>query len=51
MTLGSHQQAVGKSQSHFTPHWILDRLGEFDLDPCAGNPRPWDIASSQFHGS
>ena len=43
MTIGSHQQAVGKSQSHFTPRWILDRLGEFDTDPCAGNPRPWDI--------
>ena len=44
MTLGSHQQAVGKSQSHFTPRWILDRLGFFfDTDPCAGNPRPWDI--------
>ena len=45
MTLGSHQQAVGKSQSHFTPKWILDRLGEFDTDPCAGSPRPWNIGT------
>jgi len=44
MTLGSHQQTIGKSQSHFTPSWVLDRLGSFDLDPCAGSPRPWDIA-------
>lgn len=44
MTLGSHQQTVGKSQAHFTPRWILDALGPFDLDPCAGLPRPWDCA-------
>jgi len=48
LTLGSHQSAVGKSQSHFTPRWILDRLGEFDLDPCAGSPRPWNIAKVNF---
>lgn len=44
MTLGSHQRCVGKSQSHFTPKWIIDALGPFDLDPCAGDPRPWDCA-------
>jgi len=45
MALGSHQRTVGKSQSHFTPRWILDRLGKFGLDPCAGHPRPWDCAT------
>jgi len=35
MTLGSHQQTVGKSQDHLTPRWIIDTLGPFDLDPCA----------------
>ena len=44
MTLGSHQQSIGKSQVHLTPRWILDRLGKFDLDPCAATIRPWDIA-------
>ena len=44
MTLGSHQQTVGKSQNHITPKWIIDRLGPFDLDPCAADPRPWDCA-------
>jgi site-specific DNA-methyltransferase (adenine-specific) len=38
MTLGSHQQCVGKSQIHITPKWIVDRLGPFDLDPCAADP-------------
>lgn len=44
MTLGSHQRTIGKSQVHFTPREILDRLGTFDTDPCAGSPRPWDCA-------
>jgi DNA N-6-adenine-methyltransferase (Dam) len=45
MTLGSHQRAIGKSQVHLTPRWIIDALGPFDLDPCAADPRPWDCAS------
>lgn len=44
MTLGSHQQSIGKSQVHLTPKWIIDALGPFDLDPCAADPRPWDCA-------
>jgi hypothetical protein len=44
VTLGSHQTAIGKSQDHFTPRWLLDRLGPLDLDPAAGDPRPWDVA-------
>ncbi|OLB76393.1 MAG: hypothetical protein AUI16_08900 [Alphaproteobacteria bacterium 13_2_20CM_2_64_7] len=45
MTLGSHQQTVGRSQVHITPKWIIDRLGPFDTDPCAADPRPWDCAA------
>lgn len=48
MTLGSHQRTVGKSQVHLTPKWIIDRLGPFDLDPCAADPRPWDCASTNY---
>jgi hypothetical protein len=48
MTLGSHQKAVGKSQVHLTPKWITDALGPFDLDPCAADPRPWDIAKTNY---
>lgn len=44
MTLGSHQRAIGKSQVHITPRFILDALGQFDLDPCAADTRPWDCA-------
>jgi DNA N-6-adenine-methyltransferase (Dam) len=45
MTLGSHQRCVGQSQDHITPKWILDRLGEFDMDPAAADPRPWSCAN------
>jgi DNA N-6-adenine-methyltransferase (Dam) len=53
MTLGSHQQCVGKSQGHITPLWLLQAIGAhgeldglrgFDLDPCAADPRSWDCA-------
>jgi hypothetical protein len=48
MTLGSHQRTIGKSQVHLTPKWIIDRLGPFDLDPCAADPRPWDCAAVNY---
>jgi DNA N-6-adenine-methyltransferase (Dam) len=48
VTIGSHQACVGKSQTHITPRWILDALGEFDLDPCAANPRPWSCATHNY---
>jgi hypothetical protein len=48
MTLGSHQAAIGKSQIHLTPKWLLDVLGPFDLDPAAADPRPWDVAACNF---
>jgi hypothetical protein len=48
MTLGSHQQTVGKSQNHITPRSIIDAVGPFDLDPCAAAPRPWDCAACNY---
>jgi hypothetical protein len=48
MTLGSHQQAIGKSQAHLTPQWIVRELGTFDLDPAAASPRPWDCATTNY---
>jgi DNA N-6-adenine-methyltransferase (Dam) len=48
MTLGSHQQSIGKSQNHITPKWLLDCLGEFELDPCAADPRPWSCARVNY---
>ena len=48
MTLGSHQTSTGKTQIHITPRWIIEVLGPFDLDPAAGNPRPWDCAAVNY---
>ena len=32
-----------------TPKWILDALGQFDLDPCAApSPRPWSSAKRHY---
>lgn len=47
MTLGSHQQSVGKDQARFTPRWITDPLGPFATDAAAGDPRPWDIGTER----
>jgi hypothetical protein len=48
MTLGSHQQTVGATQSWITPKWIITTLGPFDLDPCAADPRPWSCAHTNY---
>lgn len=31
-----------------TPRNLLDKLGEFDLDPCAAIGRPWDCAKNNY---
>lgn len=36
------------SDSWITPKWLIDRLGPFDLDPCACVPQPWPCAALQF---
>jgi hypothetical protein len=47
VTLGSHQTTVGRSDARFTPRSILDRLGTFDTDAAAGDPRPFDIGRTR----
>lgn len=47
MTLGSHQSSIGKDQARFTPRYLVDALGAFDTDPCAGDPRPFDIGENR----
>jgi hypothetical protein len=38
----------GRTDSWITPKWIIDRLGPFDLDPCASAPQPWPCASRSY---
>jgi hypothetical protein len=36
------------SQEWYTPKYILDALGTFDLDPCAPVARPFDTAEKHY---
>lgn len=44
----AHQRTVGQKDEWITPQWILNSLGEFDLDPCSPIDRPWDTANNHF---
>jgi len=37
------------SQEWYTPKWIIDALGSFDLDPCAPIEPPYKIAEHTFN--
>lgn len=42
----SHTRREGMTtDSWITPKWLLERLGPFDLDPCACDPQPWPTAT------
>lgn len=47
--IGSHQSAKMKNDEWLTPRFILDALGEFDLDPCSPINRPWDPAKKHYN--
>lgn len=45
----AHTRRVGVStDSWITPKWLIDRVGPFDLDPCACVTQPWKCADHQF---
>ncbi|MTJ93864.1 MAG: adenine methyltransferase [Desulfovibrio sp.] len=47
--LGGHHSAAARSVVWLTPHFILDALGTFDLDPCAAPlPRPFPTAINHY---
>jgi hypothetical protein len=47
--IGGHQRTYqGRTNEWFTPKWIIDKLGQFDLDPCSSDRRPFDIAPRWF---
>lgn len=41
------KSSTGKNEWR-TPPYLLDRLGEFDLDPCSPVNRPWDTARHHY---
>jgi len=49
--IGGHQNGSYKEYGKdewITPKEIVLPLGEFDLDPCASVPRPWDTAKNHY---
>ena len=42
------EAAVAGTSTWLTPRFILDALGEFDLDPCSPVNRPWDTARHHY---
>lgn len=50
MSLSAHQSPRMKNDEWLTPPEIMERLGRFDLDPCAPvlERRPWSTAARHF---
>lgn len=46
--IGSHQSAKMAKDEWLTPPEILEKLGSFDLDPCAPVNRPWNTALKHY---
>jgi hypothetical protein len=44
----AHTRGDHSTDDWITPKWLIDRLGPFDLDPCACDPQPWPCAQRQY---
>jgi hypothetical protein len=45
----AHEKSGGSNQNEWlTPPALIAALGEFDLDPCAPEVRPWSMAKNHF---
>ena len=48
-SIGGHTRAYqGRTDDWITPEFILEALGEFDLDPCASLTQPWFAAKENY---
>lgn len=48
MAIGNHHSTKITNQEWLTPPWILEELGDFDLDPCSPINRPWNTAKRHY---
>jgi hypothetical protein len=46
--MSGHQSAKMKTDTYLTPPWLLENLGEFDLDPCTPEVMPWETAKHRY---
>lgn len=44
----AHTRGLHSTDSWITPKWLIDRIGPFDLDPCACVPQPWPCAARSY---
>ena len=49
MDTRQQKNAVVSSDEWYTPKWIIDELGPFDLDPCAPMEPPYPIAPLSYN--
>ena len=45
----AHTRRSTTTDDWITPRWLIERLGTFDLDPCASKTQPWPCASRSFN--
>ena len=45
----SQFNSVVSSDEWYTPRWLVEELGPFDLDPCSPIDRPYDIAPLSYN--
>jgi hypothetical protein len=43
-----NEQTVSGTEVWLTPPYVIEALGQFDLDPCASLDRPWDTAENHY---
>ena len=49
MAVGKHEKPFqGKTNTWITPKYIIESLGEFDLDPCSAINQPWPMAKKSY---
>lgn len=47
--IGSHTlPGRGQTNDWITPKWLLERLGQFDVDPCQSLTQPWPCAERGY---
>lgn len=46
--MNAHHSSAMKSDTYITPKWIIDSLGNFDLDPCTPPIMPWPTAGKPY---
>lgn len=44
----AHSRGERTTDSWITPKWLIEKIGPFDLDPCASDPQPWPCAEKQY---